>query len=40
MGINIKKNEYVIDLNENKYNEAMIDIYSDMPQLFPIEAPT
>lgn len=39
MGINIKKNEYVIDLNENKYNEAMIDIYSDMPQLFPIEAP-
>lgn len=39
MGINIKKPEYAIVLNNNKYDEAMIDIYSDMPLLIPIERP-
>ena len=39
MCIRINKIHYAINCNMDDYNEAMVDVYSDMPPLIPIESP-
>mgnify|MGYP001146316799 CR=1 FL=1 len=39
MCIRINKIHYAINCNMDDYNEAMVDVYSDMPPLIPLERP-
>ena len=39
MCIRINKIHYAINCNMDDYNEAMVDVYSDIPPLIPMERP-
>ena len=39
MCIRINKIHYAINCNMDDYNEAMVDVYSDIPPLIPMECP-
>ena len=39
MCIRVNKIHYAINCNMDDNNEAMVDVYSDMPPLIPIESP-